>query len=153
MLSRCFYFRVSQIFVSSLFLPQIHSTKLHCVSDTYEELTGFQEEDHDGRWRMYLPRGCSSGSPSLLRSLNEQRTVIPYGSRTKRQSIRLLPNFQGLAKASGVHGHTGTLYHLGGLCRRWSHPWFHHRVLHTWVCGRSDSSCCFPLYWCSSYLP
>lgn len=49
---------------------------------------GCQEEDHDGRWRMYLPRGCSSGSPSLLRSLNEQRTVIPYGSRTKRQSVR-----------------------------------------------------------------
>ena len=48
LLSRCFHFVVSQIFVSSLFLVHISPTNTYCVSGTYEELTGFQEEDHDG---------------------------------------------------------------------------------------------------------
>ena len=42
-----FSFRVSEIFVSSLFLMPISAGKLYCVSITYEELTGFQEEDND----------------------------------------------------------------------------------------------------------
>lgn len=50
-----FHFRVYQIFVSSLFLVLVYSNKLYCVSITYEELTGFQEEYHDGGWRLYLP--------------------------------------------------------------------------------------------------
>jgi len=48
LLGRGFHFGVSQIFVSSLFLVLVWSNKLYCVSITYEELTGFQEEDHDG---------------------------------------------------------------------------------------------------------
>ena len=35
--------------VSSLFLVLVWSNKLYCISITYEELTGFQEEDYDAR--------------------------------------------------------------------------------------------------------
>jgi len=48
MLSKCFHFGVSIIFVSSLFLVHISLIKQHRISITYEDLTGFQEEDHDG---------------------------------------------------------------------------------------------------------
>jgi len=47
LLSGCFHFTVSQFFVSSLFLVHISLIKHHCISITQEELTGFQEEDHD----------------------------------------------------------------------------------------------------------
>ena len=47
MLSRCFHFRVSEICVSSLFLLPFISAKPYCISVTYEELTGFQEEYND----------------------------------------------------------------------------------------------------------
>ena len=47
MLSRCFHFRVFEIFVSSLFLGHVSPLKPSCVSGTYEELAGFQEENHD----------------------------------------------------------------------------------------------------------
>ena len=42
-----FSFGVSHFFASSLFLTLVYLKKPHCVSITCEELTGFQEEDHD----------------------------------------------------------------------------------------------------------
>ena len=48
MLSRCFHFWVFEIFVSSLFLVSVTTKKLSCISITYKEITGFEEEDHDG---------------------------------------------------------------------------------------------------------
>ena len=59
-----FHFRVYQIFVSSLFLVLVYSNKLYCVSITYEELTGFQEEYHDGGATVSscLPAGTPSST-------------------------------------------------------------------------------------------
>ena len=54
MLSRCFHFGVSEIFVSSLFLPSILSNKPYCISVTYKELTGFQEKDNDDLLKSIL---------------------------------------------------------------------------------------------------
>ena len=124
-----------------------------CLHRNEQRGAGCEEEDHDGRWRMYLPCSSSPGTPSVLRSLDKQRIEILHGNRTKRKSICQLPNLQGASEAPGVHGHTGTLYHLGSMCRRWSNPWFHHRVLHPRSFGWSDSSGSFPLYWCNPHLP
>ena len=38
---------VFEIFVSSLFLVSVTTKKLSCISITYKEITGFEEEDHD----------------------------------------------------------------------------------------------------------
>jgi len=60
LLSRYFHFRVSEIFVSGLFLLPFISAKPYCISVTYEELTGFEEENHDA------VGACSSWQQAVL---------------------------------------------------------------------------------------
>ena len=48
MLSRCFHFGVFEIFVPNLFLLPFLPFQYDCVSITYEQSAGFQEEDYDG---------------------------------------------------------------------------------------------------------
>lgn len=61
-----FFFRVSQFFVSSLFLVHISLIKLYCVSDAYEELIGFEEEDNDIKFTgNYAIRGWLQQPPPL----------------------------------------------------------------------------------------
>ena len=54
LLSRCFHFRVSEIFVSSLFLLPFPSFHYHCVSNTYEQSAGFKEEYNDDSLEFIL---------------------------------------------------------------------------------------------------
>ena len=61
--------------------------------------------------------------------------------------------FQRTTEASGVHGHTWTLYHLGSMCRRWSNPWFHNSVLRPRSFVVSYRSGCFPHYCYCPHLP
>ena len=61
-----FVFRFS---VPILFLLHIPPINLYCISITYDELTGFQEEDYDGGRCVHLPRCSCTGSASLLWSL------------------------------------------------------------------------------------
>ena len=76
MLSRCFHFRVSEIFVSSLFLLPFISAKPYCLSVTYEELTGFQEEDH-GHGYMHLADFKQRWHAALIKYC--QLTLRHYG--------------------------------------------------------------------------
>jgi hypothetical protein len=40
--------------------------------------------------------------------------VKKHGRRNYIQSVRQLPDVQGTSETSGVHGHSGTLHHMGG---------------------------------------
>ena len=49
------------IFVSDLFLLRLCGFEECCVLGSYNKSARFQEKDHDGRWRMYLPDCSSTG--------------------------------------------------------------------------------------------
>ena len=51
----------------------VSPAKLYCVLVTYKELTGFEEEDHDGCRCLHLPRCSCTGSASLLWSLTRYK--------------------------------------------------------------------------------
>ena len=156
MLSRCFHFGFFEIFVSSLFLLVFLDFCKYWLSVLYNSKADYQEEDHDGRRCLHLP-GCScTGPSSVLRTLTIRQNRLNSGERhdrrDKKQPIRQLPHVQGTPEAAWIHGHTGTLYHMGGYRRRSSHPRLHHRVLLLGLCGWLDCPRCFPLGWCSSHL-
>ena len=53
-----------------------------------------QEEDHDGRWRLYLPHRSCTGSASVLQTLMADTTA--HG----RSSLSRIPDAQGASAAS-----------------------------------------------------
>ena len=69
MFSHAFILGFLDFVVPNLFLSSFCYLIYYWLSVRYEQSVRFQEEDHDGRRRMYLPRCSSSGTASVLRPL------------------------------------------------------------------------------------
>ena len=79
MLSGCFHFRVFRFFVSSLFLLYILVKKLDCVSVAYNELTGFEEEDHDSG-RALVSFRLHQSTPSNTPASTPSSADVPFAT-------------------------------------------------------------------------
>ena len=97
------------VIVSDLFLLGFYCFKWCCVSSSYIKSAEYQEEDHDGCWRMYLPRCCSPGSAFVLRSLIYRSSIKEYimsGEVNENQYVSY-PMFKGLQKPLEFMGFQG----------------------------------------------
>ena len=153
MLSRCFHFGVFEIFVSSLFLLVLFAFWECWYSALYNSEADSEEENHDGRWSMYLPCSRCTGSAFVLRCLTINQAVwIRHDKGIDQSSIRQLSHVQGASETPWIYGIPRQVYHLGcGNCR-WRYSQFYHSVLHPRICCRTHHPCCHSMHWCCTYL-
>lgn len=109
MFSHAFILGFLDFVVPNLFLSSFCYLIWYWLSVRYEQSVRFQEEDHDGCWRMYLPRCCSPGSAFVLRPLIYRSSIKEYimsGEVNENQYVSY-PMFKGLQKPLEFMGFQG----------------------------------------------
>ena len=144
MLSRCFHFGVFEIFVSSLFGVVRGAGGGWGYGGLYKWEAESQEEDHDGRWRLYLPHRCCTGSAYVLRTLTL--------SADDRWRLSRVPHIPWSSATSGIHGYSGMIHLLGSSHSRFSHHRFHPGLLSRRIPCRTDHSRDCSLHRCGTHL-
>lgn len=153
MFSHAFILGFLDFVVSILFLSPFRLHNIYWISAHYKQSVRFQEENHDGRWSMYLPCSRCTGSAFVLRCLTINQAVwIRHDKGIDQSSIRQLSHVQGASETPWIYGIPRQVYHLGcGNCR-WRYSQFYHSVLHPRICCRTHHPCCHSMHWCCTYL-
>lgn len=99
MFSHAFILGFLDFVVSNLFLSSFCYLIWYWLSVRYEQSVRFQEENHDGRWSMYLPCSRCTGSAFVLRCLTINQAVwIRHDKGIDQSSIRQLSHVQGASE-------------------------------------------------------